>query len=1451
MLARGVWHASAYSAGNTFWQDCEERGGPVELDSSSASTCEYDPLSDEESTAIDDVAGIICDGDIADALPKWHDALGQLRVKLRAAVHRFVKAWAAASSTTTPDSCVEAASQEDRDPSRDRLSAIPSCLEELGELLKEQYSHLGAHLAELHDLAGDSKKAAPLFAQALRLCDDADDSSMRALPRLSRLLWGPQGHVYREVIPRDTTVGQQLLSDWKQVSQLKTWLDAVVDNVNAEPHDLDQLLTSCEECRRAYESARGVVQSLFKIDVKSAFNKIAKKRRRLGRKVNYRLPPTDAAKQQKVMSRAMLQLISALKSRRDATDLERFHDAFDFFMSLRLQHDLLSEGEMRDQYYDALRQAWDLGHRITQDVSQAAQIMQNSGKRSNFYSRLGQVGVMLRKYRCIPSSDSPSVLRQAIQAYHMADPVSPKDVANNNRYIGECHYYLGEFDRAADVLKEVAESNQMISATRWEASKRVAEALHAIAMNSEDPEERKNVFETAERWMVNAARVWEPHLDPRRRSCSRFENIALHGILAWQFFERGLLDAAEDQIGFFNKHSENIRDGLEKFDSRNLYVLATIRCRQKRGREAKVMLTELLSRELHPDHQIRPLALLRKILFELGESDAAREVNQRLREVCGDATTDCLQNLEDQELDVLFDPSRMADYLRYVKQLLREDRAGEVLAKLPNLARAAHFINGYPDVALLTQIAIANRVVGDYQRALAILRSVRKAGRGKKNEAISLFEIGKTYMRMKKYSTAAVFFERSCEAGDGINLGTLFMAALAWQRSGDYDSAERHLAYLKYHRDEDVLDPLRVDLLLAETLFHKAEETCGAEEFRAAAGGEVEAKQACNLLENVIVSPTSQRNRSRALFLLAGMANHPDAQRIICSFVVDENFDLMTPLIEHLENSSIYPDDFVVAIAMYVAHRGVQGSPPSFVNASIDYIMGAWVHAYVNRDRGEASSVIENTVKLMMVRNKTTRFWGRLLACNKGKMERYIHSYVDESLLAMLTSGTNEPHTMNVDHVGRIFASLSNFLQTDLLHLMSPAYAGFEPARLSCREECRKILSSFGRLPFSAAVPAEPKAVDDEGSIEIPEFSKELLWNLSTRVFSDLDVLAKNRNGLLRTIEIRLRRDTDGTIEFALFLSLDGDSPIDCSRDLPDTCRYMKAMRCFVPEAARLEFQVGASVLELTVRFFSPGRRRMLQPKWRGLYEYVVDETWEKRDLGPHYYLDAINHMPEAFDSNEVVTYLRSRFDGVFTKVWRRSVLPIREKTHTLKNTLGSIGEDAGNGENLGDIAQVIHASCRDIVHAPPKVSQPFRVHLAIEGAINEISQYVKNVDFEFRCSRQASKVVLVGSRHFLQIAIREICFNAINAIRQGDDADLRLVRASVVADENDVAVSIVNSGPPEPYASGFRIGSKTIKRVVEEYFQGSVHHGPRAEDDALRYGWNLRFPIRHDDEVL
>jgi tetratricopeptide (TPR) repeat protein len=300
----------------------------------------------------------------------------------------------------------------------------------------------------------------------------------------------------------------------------------------------------------------------------------------------------------------------------------------------------------------------------------------------------------------------------------------------------------------------------------WDAHRVASEIAmaRAWAVGEDEPEGRAAFLSEAERYAVEAGRVWEPERDLRAAVSEHPNNLLIHSQLAWVYLNKREWQAAATQAEFFLDADGRSKGGVENvnFRARTTFVLAQALIELGNLRGGAAALRKLLEYGPDPRFRVLPLAALLRVQRQLGEPKEALDLTMaEFLQACQKAEVQfSLDRFSEEQLEALGSPDAVGVSVRRARAMLDSGRVEEVLEMLPIMVAAARLGTGGDSPALLTLLADADRQAGKPEDALRTLKYVTTLDSGRKNQSVVWTEIGNVYEALGDYPEALKAFQR-------------------------------------------------------------------------------------------------------------------------------------------------------------------------------------------------------------------------------------------------------------------------------------------------------------------------------------------------------------------------------------------------------------------------------------------------------------------------------------------------------------------------------------------------------------------------------------------------------------------------------------------------------------------------------------------------------------------
>jgi hypothetical protein len=523
------------------------------------------------------------------------------------------------------------------------------------------------------------------------------------------------------------------------------------------------------------------------------------------------------------------------------------------------------------------------------------------------------------------------------------------------------------------------------------------------------------------------------------------------------------------------------------------------------------------------------------------------------------------------------------------------------------------------------------------------------------------------------------------------------------------------------------------------------------------------------------------------------------------------------------------------------------------------YIFAACVNNYLTKNRDESVLFIEETISALLFRTKDLWLWSSFFAGNKSPMRIYFSEQVFNQLALLLTTPhANKPEILIEYLRTKALPGLYNHLETQLLGLATPAYAGRE-AVCSLLEQIVKLVNS---LPASTDY---KKIINTQVSVDKADYS----YPCSDFQCEIIATIINQLGGLLpRTIlpadkvkEIALGlEETDNIISVKLRITIsDMLSAEECHRvfqairELPFWEKWQTALSGLLPQPLSLEARDERRDVIICIPLWGaqiPDRHTW---KWNRFYSYVVEETHGSSNL-KNYHVKAKEYIQDALplDKNDLAAYMLAHLDGLFVQTYKSSRLLLESTPHTIKNILDHLGDESGNVKKTDLAAIEMQSLYRKILEVGDVFLREFDLNDLLQEIISKCVVFYPDIIFEVTNDKRDNLIIL-GSRGHILTAIWDIIHNAVKALKTLKNINQpKRVRISTAQKLDGIEVQILNNGPRafDKTIKSFGMGSKNVKYVVCDIHGGSVWHAPIEEPiegidalDSFNYQWQLFFP--------
>ena len=453
--------------------------------------------------------------------------------------------------------------------------------------------------------------------------------------------------------------------------------------------------------------------------------------------------------------------------------LGAFHDRYALYDSVHLDKELLGRSTVLEAMRKALREARDLGVRVLESqVSRDRLLRSEPDTVAHFSGRLREVCRVSRNYDLYSGEDSRTVLEHGAAALRTASEVTglsdPRHVALNLPRLADCLRSLGRLEEATAVLGPLLDGTLNIEPkVLWNAHRAAAEMSVARAwmVRQDEPEAAGSLLSKAEEHCVCAGKIWEPEKDPRAFASEHPNNLLLHSLLAWVYFNKREWHSAVRQAELFLAGQELLGLSTENVNTtaRTAFVLAQSLIEVGDSRGAVAAIRKLLGYGPELRFQVLPLATLHRLQKQLGEPKEVLDLTiAEFLQTCQKAGVKLsLDRFSEEQLEALSSPDAVGVSLRRARAMLDSGRVDEVLEMLPIMVAAARLATGEDSPALLTLLADADRQAGKLEDALKTLRYVTTLDSSRKNQSVAWTELGNVQEALGDYPEALKAFQRS------------------------------------------------------------------------------------------------------------------------------------------------------------------------------------------------------------------------------------------------------------------------------------------------------------------------------------------------------------------------------------------------------------------------------------------------------------------------------------------------------------------------------------------------------------------------------------------------------------------------------------------------------------------------------------------------------------------
>jgi tetratricopeptide (TPR) repeat protein len=1282
---------------------------------------------------------------------------------------------------------------------------------------------------------------------------ETTDGSLIAL--LNLMSQAEDGGTPLKHISVDSAKGAEALAILRKLTGSSDWVARSEVLLESIPFNATACKSFCEEISAEFLNAQQYIQVEMKHPLITVHRNMQKKRAILH----------DAAERLE-LSWGMFYLNRALRKRIKYNDPEeQFHDYYEFHNTVRSHPQITDDPEIFRELQAAVRDARIIACELLESPEFTEKVERQSRFSNFFYSRLGEICRAHRQYKCVSDPELTTVLELGVDSFKYSllttDQLDSKRLGFLYPRLAECLYHLGHYAEAIDNYIKVIELRDSKPALKWEAHKFIAKCFESIANDIRNKDVNIDVshyYSEAESSLVEASKVWEPRANICQEKCKDIRNSALHYHLTTVYLNWGKYIQAERQARIaldwvnesFNMPAYN--------NYRNLvtYLLGEALAKQERNEEAIDVLDKLLKTNVDPRYKARSLLLLKKLYALEGNREGVRATTTQLVKTGREIGNKNFVPLTSTQEMMFLDEAEMSAYIAWCNGLLNKGRVRTLIEELPSLVAVSQSLwpSHQPDPLLLILLASAYMEIGHYDAAIVNIKKAMNADQSSRNIGICWLKMGEVFMRQEAFQKAAEAFQNSYSLG-GESLGPLLMAAKACSRARDYDTALQHLEMIgNSGRDSS---PFKTNTELARTLWFRY---CDPQP--GVGGNDQDVVAACEYLKSILLGKFGKVGDPYAAFQLASMSDHHEARNLIIQLLKIAPFTVQLRLINKLMLLGLYDEEFTYA-AISVLPRdsdlnNVSRRVPA-QRAVSKYIMGAWVYAYLNRERHQVTRYIRQTIRLMWQRTQDPEFWAGLLAGHKDAMSTYVRGQWSERLSAILINyPTREPQEFIHYLSHKALPTLYFHLRTQLLGLVSTAYRGREPTCALIDELVEAIEFWLINDTFKMRDKISPEISMDGmwQSYHVTPFQREIAVSFFNQLVEQISYVVPSHEQLNK---IAMRVETAG--QCYLVKMLIRLAPEQSQAQYEEFCRKLLAVpflrewkvatSSLLPQPITVKLRLARKDIVITLPLWrSPALERDDWP-WNEFYSFVVENS-SSMPKDSDYYATAKDLLPELLLTgiNGLPIYVLAQLDGLFVQAYKASGSALAVP-HTIKNNLRNlIDTQVSDVMQLGELAVQIKRLNKIILEVGPILKREFDIQNTLRDIISECHVFYPDVVFEFQAVR-SMETIIFGSKGHIIAAIWDVIHNSVDGVRRAPEESPRRIKFSVVLLNDGVEVIIANTGLPslDPSVRGFGIGTQSVEDIICTLHGGRVSHGPIHVEELFQYQWQLFIPLQSINE--
>ena len=1058
------------------------------------------------------------------------------------------------------------------------------------------------------------------------------------------------------------------------------------------------------------------------------------------------------------------------------------------------------------------------------------------------------------------SSDIENIVAYSIGLFRLlhADSANIGNHVQAGKTLGKLLVSLRRFHDAAEVYASIADSEVGSVKVRDQFHRLTALALRkhgASILQQFGPQDvvahdqAQIAFSQAADRIVTAAQVWESGVNPGQSPCLKAQNATTH-------FELAAIYAAAGQRGEARCQALMALCGtsgtLMKLDLAPDELFLSISIEEWLGAldettvaEGAARLLEKVLPTLAPELALRGRRVMRHLFIMSGQESKSQQIGiEILRQFADTQPTPLNTSL----LSVATNFREMSRYPRELKDLLDHGQNDRVISEVPqvlDMSRNLSYDGQESDGVLQWLLARAYRQVGKLADAQALLEAALVSG-DTRHQSVVRSELGRVLISQGKLDEGSDQLQKAYDLGH--HSGALLLAAQANRRRRRLDIAEEQLHRLLADAEDPARDRVRTELALL-----------AVQRFRSPAdqgGGRIQdIQRACQLVLPVISGEIGREGDFLAATILADISDLSPGANETENLLRSGSETVRAALLRALEMQGKFSER-VLGQAVDLVRPDV-GRSHSIVRPLSHYLMGAVVDRYQSCTREGFYDFALDLFEKLQLRGATRDFLAHLLAANKGVLIDAGAERLLDHLLDIISAPKGLGLAEELQHYLAVaLPHLKTVIDTTLLAFAPRAYSGrdqqngVDTLTNRVRRQCDVNRSHEAWLSQKMGPDIFVDGEPDAGGLE-SEYALSFLGS----IFNVLEAIEPTMPMQIREVAVQLAQRQE-LADVSVRISFDENISIDSLHAAataiwlqPDIQRWLDLPAFSAGIVPHMQVRVDRRDMVITAHILQLARITRHEWLWDPLYTYVVEETWNRRDLGPAYYPGALERMPSdsALNPSALASYVHVQLDGLVAQVFHTVLNDLGgAMAHIIMRTLTPGAVAMTMEQRYESLQNGLQQIRRTILDAEYRTSANRVRELDIVDLLRELSTEfaTRQPQLVFSLAPEnQTPIILKASRFQLEIALREIIMNAIKAV-QYTESPPGAIRVSVTPQEAFVHVEIRNNGPSEwpDAAKGLGIGSKTVRNVVKAH-GGTAHAHVLTNEGPWRWVSELCLP--------